>query len=183
MWPLKMTARGVKFRWRWFRKSIWRCSGHFRTIWGYFGPVLGRNFKRQISHVTTQNDRRRSEIPMDMVSEVNFKMLLSFRDHLGPFATIWDYLRTFGTILGRSNEGKLISQTWGSIVSMYSYIPAFVFAFAIVFVMLVLQTCAQLCQLIYFPFCCSSVSSLLSAAPVIIIITTSSWDQFFIFTQ
>ena len=42
----------------------------------------------QTSHVTTQNERKRSRNPMEMVSEVNFKMLRSFQDHLGPFEDI-----------------------------------------------------------------------------------------------
>ena len=64
-------------------------SDHFGTFWGYFGLVLGLNLKlSQTSHVTTQNDRKRSRNPMEMVSEVNFKMLRSFQDHLGPFEAI-----------------------------------------------------------------------------------------------
>ena len=42
---------------------------------------------------------------MEMVSEVNFKMLRSFQDHLGPFEAIigpfgiiWDHLGPFGAI-------------------------------------------------------------------------------------
>ena len=67
-------------------KSFLALSDHFGTFWGYFGLVLGLNLKlSQTSHVTTQNDRKRSRNPMDMVSEVNFKMLRSFQDHLGPF--------------------------------------------------------------------------------------------------
>merc|ERR1712016_326194 len=64
-------------------------SDYFGTFWGYFGLVLGLNLKlSQTSHVTTQNDRKRSRNPMEMVSEVNFKMLRSFQDHLGPFDAI-----------------------------------------------------------------------------------------------
>ena len=37
MWPLKMTARGAEFRWRWFQKSLWRLE----VIWGHFGAILG----------------------------------------------------------------------------------------------------------------------------------------------
>ena len=73
-------------------------SDHFGTFWGYFGLVLGLNLKlSQTSHVTTQNDRKRSRILMEMVSEVNLKILMSFWDHLGPFGTIWDHLGSFGT--------------------------------------------------------------------------------------
>ena len=73
-----------------------RRSGHFRTIWdnwrlfwGYFWSFLGQNLKlRQTSHVTIQNDRKRSKIPMEIVSEVNLMMLRSSQDHLGPFEAI-----------------------------------------------------------------------------------------------
>ena len=67
-------------------KSFSSPFGSFWDLWGYFGLVLGLNLKLlQTSHVTTQNDRKRSRNPMEMVSEVNFKMLRSFQDHLGPF--------------------------------------------------------------------------------------------------
>ena len=70
-------------------KSFLALLDHFGTFWGYFGLVLGLNLKlSQTSHVTTQNDRKRSRNPMEMVSEVNFKMLRSFQDHLGPFEAI-----------------------------------------------------------------------------------------------
>ena len=63
--------------------------GHFGTFRSCFGPVLGLNLKlSQTSHVTTQNDRKRSRIPMEMVSEVNLSTLRSFQDHLGPFEAI-----------------------------------------------------------------------------------------------
>ena len=41
MWPLKTTARGAEIQWRWFRKSIWRRSGHFRTIWDHLRLFWG----------------------------------------------------------------------------------------------------------------------------------------------
>ena len=70
-------------------RSFLALSDHFGPFWGYFGLVLGLNLKlSQTSHVTTQNDRKRSRNPMEMVSEVNFKMLRSFQDHLGPFGAI-----------------------------------------------------------------------------------------------
>ena len=60
--------------------------GPFEAILGLF---LGLNLKlRQTSHVTTQNDRKRSTIPIKRVSEVNLKTLWSFK-------TIWDLLRPF----------------------------------------------------------------------------------------
>ena len=60
--------------------------GHFGTIPGQF--VAPNSKLLQTSHVTTQNNRKRSRILMEMVSEVNFKMLRSFQDHLGPFEAI-----------------------------------------------------------------------------------------------
>ena len=41
MWPLKTTARGAEFWWRWFRKSLWTCWGHLGQFWGHFGAILG----------------------------------------------------------------------------------------------------------------------------------------------
>ena len=63
----------------------------------FFGPNLKL---LQTSHVTTQNDRKSSRILMEMVSEVNLKILMSFWDHLGPFGIIWDHLEPIGTIWG-----------------------------------------------------------------------------------
>ena len=107
----------------------------------------------------------------------------------------WDILSS-GTICRPKNAGGTICR-WDKMSPNHS---ASIFAFAIVFVMLISQTCAQLCQLIYFPFCCSSVfntapvslaiilifinwssfsllSPLLSAAPVIIIIMIGKEHQ------
>ena len=48
----------------------------FSVIWGLFRPflpILAPNSKlSQTSHVTTQNDRKRSRNPMEMVSDVTF---------------------------------------------------------------------------------------------------------------
>ena len=59
----------------------------FQDHLGPFEAILelffGLNLKlSQTSHATTQNNRKRSRIPLEMVSEVNFKMLRSFRDQL-----------------------------------------------------------------------------------------------------
>ena len=56
--------------------------GPFDVILGLFlVKSLGLNLKlRQTSHVTTQNDRKRSIIPIEMVLDVNLKTLRSFRD-------------------------------------------------------------------------------------------------------
>ena len=77
----------------------------FQDHLGPFEAILelffGLNLKLlQTSHVTTQNDRKRSRILMEMVSEVNLKILMSFWDHLGPFGIIWDHLEPIGTIWG-----------------------------------------------------------------------------------
>ena len=43
MWPLKTTARGAEFWWRWFWKSLWKhrgCFRHFSAILGSFGAIL-----------------------------------------------------------------------------------------------------------------------------------------------
>ena len=51
----------------------------FLVIFGHFGPflaILAPNSKlSQTSHVTTQNDRKRSRNPMEMVSDVIFRLL------------------------------------------------------------------------------------------------------------
>ena len=64
----------------------------FLVIWGHFRPflaILAPNSKlSQTSHVTTQNDRKRSRNPMEMVSDVTFQ---TFR----PFLVIWGLFRPF----------------------------------------------------------------------------------------
>ena len=95
-------------------KSFLALSDQFGTFWGYFGLVLGLNLKlSQTSHVTTQNDRKRSRNPMEMVSEVNFKMLRSFQDHLGPFEAILELF--FGLnlkLVPIGTKNPLWSQKW-----------------------------------------------------------------------
>ena len=79
-----------------------------RSFQDHLGPfeailelLFGLNLKlSQTSHVTTQNDCKRSRNPMEMVSEVYLKILMSFWDHLGPFGIIWDHLEPIGTIWG-----------------------------------------------------------------------------------
>merc|ERR1712055_562621 len=67
--------------------------GHFGTIPGQF---MAPNSKLlQTSHVTTQNDRKRSRILMEIVSEVTLNPLRSFGAILGSF---WGHFRT---ILGQ----------------------------------------------------------------------------------
>ena len=83
MWPLKTTARGAEFWWRWFRKSLWRHWGHFRQFWGHFGVISGpfltlKSNSLQTSLVTTQNDCKRSRMQMKMVLRFNSKMFRSF---------------------------------------------------------------------------------------------------------
>ena len=65
----------------------------FQDHLGPFEAILelffGLNLKlSQTSHVTTQNDRKRSRIPMEMVLAVNLKTLRSFQDHLGQLEAI-----------------------------------------------------------------------------------------------
>ena len=70
-------------------KSFLALSDHFGTFWGYFGLVLGLNLKlSQTSHVTTQNDRKRSRNPMEMVSDVTFQTFW-------PILFIWGTFRPF----------------------------------------------------------------------------------------
>ena len=70
----------------------------FQDHLGPFEAILelffGLNLKLlQTSHVTTQNDRKSSRIPLEMVSEVNFNMLRSFRDQLSCFGPKKKFLR------------------------------------------------------------------------------------------
>ena len=92
MWPLKMTAREAGIRWRWFPKSFSDFLAFFwsfRAFFGQFCPILAPNSKLlQTSHVTTQNDRKRSRNPMEMVSDVTFQ---TFR----PISVIWGTFRPF----------------------------------------------------------------------------------------
>ena len=61
----------------------------FRAFFGHFCPILAPNSKLlQTSHVTTQNDRKRSRNPMEMVSDVTFQ---TFR----PISVIWGTFRPF----------------------------------------------------------------------------------------
>ena len=73
--------------------AYYKNRNHFLAFWGHFGSFgailgqfLGLNLKlSHTSHVTIQKDRKRSRIPMELVSEVNLMMLRSFQEHLGPF--------------------------------------------------------------------------------------------------
>ena len=69
-----MTAREAGIRWRWFRKSFSDFLAFFwsfRAFFGQFCPILAPNSKLlQTSHVTTQNDCKRSRNPMKMVLDV-----------------------------------------------------------------------------------------------------------------
>ena len=64
----------------------------FLVIWGLlrpFLPILAPNSKlSQTSRVTTQNDRKKSRNPMEMVSDVTFQ---TFQ----PFLDIWGLFRPF----------------------------------------------------------------------------------------
>ena len=74
----------------------------FQDHLGPFEAILelffGLNLKLlQTSHVTTQNDRKRSRILMEMVSEVTLKTLRPFQ---ALFCNFWVILGSFGAILG-----------------------------------------------------------------------------------
>ena len=64
----------------------------FLVIWGHFRPflaILAPNSKlSQTSHVTTQNDRKRSRNPMEMVSDDNSNGFMSFQAILCHFGAI-----------------------------------------------------------------------------------------------
>ena len=63
--------------------------GHFGTIPGQF--VAPNSKLLQTSHVTTQNNRKRSRALMEMVPKVTLKTLRSFWAILGSF---WGHLET-----------------------------------------------------------------------------------------
>ena len=81
----------------WIFGTFWPldCWGHFKQFWGHFGALLGpfwdnfgtisdqfvaRNSNlSQTSLLTTQNDRKRSRILMEIVLRLNFKTFRSFR--------------------------------------------------------------------------------------------------------
>ena len=74
----------------------------FQDHLGPFEAILelffGLNLKLlQTSHVTTQNDRKRSRILMEMVSEVT---LMTLRPFQALFYNFWVILGSFGAILG-----------------------------------------------------------------------------------
>ena len=69
--------------------------GHFGTIPGQF--VAPNSKLLQTSHVTTQNDRKRGRILMEMVSEVT---LMTLRPFQALFYNFWVILGSFGAILG-----------------------------------------------------------------------------------
>ena len=90
--PLKIDLFGTKHL-----HVIYECMsffmGHFGPIWGLFCVILAQNLKlSQASHVKTQKDRKRSRIPMEIVSEVTFK---TFRFMLGPFGDILSHFWSF----------------------------------------------------------------------------------------
>ena len=88
-------------------RAYYKNISHFLTFWGHFGAILGLNLMLSLtSHVTTQNDCKRSRIPMEMISEVNLKMLMSFQD-------IWDH----GSILGLFLVISMIAYLAGKWVS------------------------------------------------------------------
>ena len=72
-----------------FRPFFWS----FRAFFGHFCPILAPNSKLlQTSHVTTQNDRKRSRNPMEMVSDVTFRHSGQFRSFGALFGHFWPIL-------------------------------------------------------------------------------------------
>ena len=69
--------------------------GHFGTIPGQFVALNSKLL--QTSHVTTQNNRKRSRILMEMVSEVTLKTLKQFP---ALFCNVQIILGSFGATLG-----------------------------------------------------------------------------------
>ena len=72
------------------------------SFWGHFGTIPGQfvapNSKLlQTSHVTTQNNRKRSRALMEMVPKVTLKTLRPFQ---ALFCNFWVILGSFGAILG-----------------------------------------------------------------------------------
>ena len=66
--------------------------GNFMSFWGYLELFLGQNSKlSQTSHVTTQNNRKRSRNLMEMVSDVTFPTFRSFLAILYHFGAIWNH--------------------------------------------------------------------------------------------
>ena len=87
--------------------------GPFEAILELF---FGLNLKLlQTSHVTTQNDRKSSRIPLEMVSEVNFNMLRSFRDQLSCFGPKKKFLRwSLQTLSFWHGTAQLVSYSFES---------------------------------------------------------------------
>ena len=87
-WP-KMAKNGPGEKLIFWEKNI---SSDLALVFRYFAhfwPILASNSKlSQSSHVTTQNDRKRSRNPIEMVSDVTFQ---TFR----PFFVIWGLFRPF----------------------------------------------------------------------------------------
>ena len=70
-------------------------------FWDHFGQFVAPNSKlSQTSHVTTQNDRKRGRIPMEIVSEVTLKPLMTLRPFQALFYNFGVILGSFGAILG-----------------------------------------------------------------------------------
>ena len=70
------------------------------AIFGHLGPfsaIFGQNSKLWLTgHVTTQNNRKTSRNPMEMVLAVTFQTFGPFLVILGPF---WLFLANFGSDL------------------------------------------------------------------------------------
>ena len=94
-WPLKAVTtsnKSISVLLQTFR-PFWSFLAFFGRFWPFW-PILASNLKLlQSSHVTTLNDRKRSRNPMEMVSDVIFRLLGLFSGHLEPFRPL---LSNFG---------------------------------------------------------------------------------------
>ena len=104
MWPLKTTARGAEFQWRWFQKSFSIRSGHFwpfGAFFGHFWPFFSQFWPQ------TQTCRKLVMWPLKMIAreaEIQwrwFRMsLFRYSDHVRSFwaffGHFWPLLANFG---------------------------------------------------------------------------------------
>ena len=72
--------------------------GHFVATQGHSWPPKSK--LSQTNHVTTQKDRKRGRIPMEIVSEVTLKPLMTLRPFQALFYNFGVILGSFGAILG-----------------------------------------------------------------------------------
>ena len=69
---------------------IW---GHFRPFWPFLAILAPNSKLSQTSQVTTQNDRKKSRNPMEMVSDDNSNEIMSLQAILCHFGAIKSHFR------------------------------------------------------------------------------------------